>query len=168
MAEATIEKKPWWVSEEEKVGLQSTPQDNLGEHVASGVPDLKWVEKGEIIGEWTKKDGLIVYHFYKRDRRAIYDKAHTDMDAAKDNPQLQNKIAVEANQELAKYPWWPGFEHILDQVFAEHFKYHPHKTTYYSEVDSWSVMLPIPNTPVPMSNEQLELPFTKVALRIRG
>ena len=71
------------------------------------------------------------------------------MDAIADNladfnkrREEQDKIAQQANEELEKIPWWNNFEQILDEIFNNHFKYHPHKTSYYPEVDSWSVMLP--------------------------
>ncbi len=175
MAETTLEKKPFWVTDDEKEGLKATPQNDMSGVLEEGIPDLTEVEKGEVVGAWTKKDGLLIYHFYKRDRKEIYDQANTDMDEMrnqvvdqKQRDRLQSEVAVRANQALAQHPWWLGFEDLLAEVFNDHFKYQPHKITYYSEVDSWSVMLPVPNTPVPMTNAQLEVPFSRVALRVVG
>jgi len=172
---AEIEKKPFWVTDDEKDGLKGTPQNDMAGALEEGVPELNKVEKGDVVGAWTEKDDLFIYHFYKRDRKEIYDQAHADMDEMRDQvvdqvqrDRLQSEIAVRANQTLAEHPWWPEIETILEEVFSDHFKYHPHKITYYSEVDSWSVMLPIPNTPVPMTDAQLEVPFSRVALRVGG
>mgnify|MGYP001813843965 CR=1 FL=1 len=160
-----VKKRPFWVSDEEREGVKQTPQDNLSDKVTAGVPELHDVEKGDIVGAWTKKDDLLIYHFYKRDRKQIYDQAHADMDADPDN---QNAIALKANQDLGRHPWWPGFEQLLEEVFVEHFKHNPRKITYYQEADSFSVMMPEPSGPVPMSDTMLEAPFAAVALRVGG
>lgn len=109
MAETTIEKKPWWVSEDERHGLENVPQHNLAENVVAGIPDLKKYEGGSVIAEYGIKDGLIVYHFYKKDRREVFLEAHRQMDAERD-PSKNKEIARNANAALNTMPWWDDTE----------------------------------------------------------
>lgn len=166
------EKRPFWVSEEEKKGVATTPPDNLD--VASAVPELTWVEKGSVIGAWVRKDGLVVYHIYKRDRKEIFDRTHERMDTVRElgHPakvaEEQNRIAQEANAALHECPWWPETAEKLQVVFQDHFKHQPNKITYYPEVDSWSVILPEPNMPGALTPQHLEAPIAKLALLVEG
>ena len=166
MAEQNGEKKAWWsISEDEKKGLESAPQDALSIPIQSAVPVFTDVVKGAITGSYGKKDGLLLYHFYKTDRKNIYDDAQSLM---QETPGSNEQIAEQANEKLEAHPWWEGFEGILHEIFTDHFKYQEFKITYYIEVDSWSVMLQEPKTPVPMSKAQLELIFSRVSLRVTG
>jgi hypothetical protein len=170
MAETKV--KPFWVEDAEwaKKGLPKL-EGNVAEAVVSGVPELKWVEKGSLIGAHVQKDGMLVYHFYKKDRKAIYDEAQTLLEASRGQPseaQVQQSIAERANADLEAHPWWPQFKEQLEVVFNEHFKYQPFKVDYYPEVDSWSVIMPVPDTPVPRTIAQLEAPFSVIALRVGG
>lgn len=173
MAETNEKKKPFWMDDEEwkQRGLPKL-EGNMSDAVAGGVPELKWVERGSIIGAWVEKDGLLIYHFYKRDRKGIFDAAQDEMAearkqaSAKQVEEWQQRIAEHANAELAKVPWWPNFEEVLDQEFKSHFRFHPFKTNYYPEVDSWSVVMEPPNTPTKWGPAQYEIPFSKIALRL--
>lgn len=166
MAETNVKRLPFFVSDEEKKGLANVPQDNLADQLKEAVPEFKEVTKGEVIGSFGVKDGLLVYHFYKKDRRTIYVEAHKALEATKNNAQ-QQEIARKANIELAKHPWWPNFEQMLDGIFSEHFKYTDRKITYYPEVDSWSVIMPEPKG-LAMPDSHLEAAVSKVALRVGG
>jgi len=163
---AETEKKPFWMDNDEweKRHLPKLEGD-VSAAVTGGVPDLKWVEKGAIIGAWVIKDGLLLYHFYKKDRKEIFDQAHKQMEGVKDAA-LQQEIATQANASLEKLPWWPNFKDVLESVFKEHFRFHPFKSDYYQEVDSWSVVMAEPSTPVRWTAAQYELPFSKVALQV--
>lgn len=166
------ETKPFWMDDAEwERKYPQMPQANIAETVVSGIPDLEKVEKGEIIGEYTLKDGLLVYHFYKKDRKEIYDDAFKALDAADRLPQeertkTQSEISHRANVNLAEHPWWPDFEKLLSDVFSEVFKYQEHKATFYNEVDSWSVILPAPGGLTKPSKQQLEKPFSVLAFRV--
>lgn len=173
MAEAKVEKLPFFISDAEKKGLEAAPQDNLADNLKEAIPDFFDVEKGEVVGSFGLKDGLLIFHLFKKDRKKIYDEAHTAMEQyAKEcrEPQrteMQQRVAQQANKDLAAHPWWPGFEEILRAVFAEHFKYTEQKITYYPEVDSWSVIMPEPKS-VAMPKSHLEAAVAKVALRVAG
>jgi len=155
------ETKPFWMSDEEW-GRRGLPklEGNVAEAVTNGVPDLTWVEHGHVVGAYTRKDGMLVFHFYKRDRKAIFDEAHRQM---AEKGADQKGIADAANEALEKLPWWPQFKGHLDSVFKEQFRYQPFKTDYYSEVDSWSVIMPEPAGPLALKKERLEAPFVAVA-----
>jgi hypothetical protein len=187
MAE-TDRERPFWMDEDEwSKRYAPIPDKDLSANVVAGVPDLTEVKKGEVVGAYTRKDGLIIYHFYKRDRKLIYDQTIAEMDeiAAAYDEKLkdpnanraavtaerdvkQAEVAAEANAFFEEHPWWDEIEQILRKVFTDHFKYQPHKITYYREVDSWSVILPEPNTPVKWGPAQLEVPFAQVALQVEG
>lgn len=168
------EARPFWMDDAEwEKRYPQMPQDNIAETVMSGIPDLTEVEKGEIVGAYTHKDDLLVYHFYKKDRKNIYDAAHREMDRigkesglGAENTKLQDEVARKANTDLEACPWWPDFEKTLSQVFAETFKYQEYKITFYPEVDSWSVILPTPGGLTKPSKQQLEKPFSMLAFRV--
>jgi hypothetical protein len=168
------ETKPFWMDEEEwEKKFPQMPQANIADNVTSGVPDLKDVEKGDVVGAYTIKDGLLIYHFYKKDRKAIYDAAHAEMDRLREEVEdqaekakLQGEVAKQANTDLEACPWWEGFEDELKAVFADVFKYQEYKISFYREVDSWSVILPEPSGVVKPSTQHLEKPFAMLALRV--
>jgi len=174
MTSSKAETKPFWMDDTEwERRYPQMPQANIAENVVAGVPDLKEVEKGNIVGAYTFKDGLLVYHFYKKDRKKIFDEAFRALDAVEDLPQkektkAQNEISHRANVELSEKPWWPDFEKYLSEVFSEVFKYQEYKATFYSEVDSWSVILPAPSGLVTPNQQQLEKPFAMLAFRVGG
>jgi hypothetical protein len=138
-------------------GLTSTPQEDLAEGVKE--PEFLEVARSDIMGRITLKDDLIIYHLYDPTRKAIFDSANEEMDSvlvagrsAYDIRSRQSVIARRANEELDKHPWRQDYESIIDSVFDAEFKAAPHKTSYYQEVDSWSVILPdsaFPLTPKP-------------------
>lgn len=168
------ETKPFWMSDEDwEKRYPQMPQANIAEQVVDGVPDLNEVEKGEVVGAYTFKDGLLIYHFYKKDRKTIFDQAHAEMDRIatevedpKEREAQQRTAAEGANTALAESPWWDNFEEELKAVFGEVFKYQEAKITFYREVDSWSVMLQEPSGVVTPSKQQLEKPFSMLALRL--
>jgi hypothetical protein len=158
-------KRPFWVSDEEKKGLSTTPPDNLD--VASAIPALTCVEAGSLVGAYTRKDGLVIYHVYKKDRKEIYDAAHEALAKTRD-PAAQQEISRRANQDLEEHPWWPDTVVKLHEVFSEHFKHHPNKITYFPEVDSWSVILPEPTMPAALAPQYLKAALSKLALSVDG
>lgn len=166
-------KKPFWVSDEEKTGLGTTPQCNVD--VAAAVPDLTWVEKGPVVGAYVIKDSLLIYHVYKRDRKEIYDQAMADMDRMrnevvdqKERARRQSEIATRANAAMGELPWWDDIVGKLEVLFSDHFRHHPHKVTYYPEVDSCSVIMPEPTMPGATAKTHLEAPFSQLALLVQG
>jgi len=170
------ETKPFWMDDEEwERRYPQMPQVNIADSVVSSVPELTEVEKGNIVGAYTFKDELLLYHFYKKDRKEIYDAAQAGMDRLRDEiddkekrDRLQGIIAHDANEALKAAPWWENFEAELHSVFSEVFKYQEHKVSFYKEVDSWSVMLPEPAGVTRPSKQHLEKPFAMLALRFGG
>ena len=150
------------------------PQANIASNIVAGVPELEEVEKGDIVGAYTYKDGLLIYHFYKKDRKVIYDAAQDSLEKIpqmgdpKELKERHDEIALNANAALEKCPWWSDFEEKLAEVFSEVFKYQEFKAAYYQEVDSWSVILPAPSGLVKPNRQQLERPFVLLALRVGG
>jgi hypothetical protein len=174
-SQRTVEKKPWWVSGEEKKGVEETPQVDLANALQDAVPAFERVEKGDLIAEYGVKDDLLLFHFYKKDRREIYDRAHAAIDKVGQlygrAPQADveiAKISKEANADLEQCPWWPDFEAVAAEVFQDHFRYQPHKLTYYMEVDSWSLMLPQPTIMAQTKPQFHETFVSKLALRLSG
>ena len=156
-----------------KSNLPEMPGEDIADQVVSGIPELATVVHGDIYGEYGAKDGVLHYHFYHRERKQIYDKAHQEMDKVADTAtnyyekqRRQEEIARKANEELEKVPWWPNFGEILKEVFSTHFMYRDHKINYFREVDSWSVVLPEKGGPLSHKSSYLQIPFRKVALRV--
>lgn len=165
---------PFWVSPNEKKAVSSIEYTDFANQVADAVPNINTVEKGSLVGEYGIKDQTLFFHFYKKDRKVIFDSAQSMMDDlatmlhGKELQAQQAKVARQANAELDKVPWWPNTESVLDDVFSECFRYLPHKINYYPEVDSWSVITPIPYGPGSLSLARLELPYSMAALRFGG
>lgn len=176
MSVKSAETKPFWMDDEEwNRKYPQMPQTNLAESVSSGIPEFEQVEKGNIVGEYTIKDELLIYHLYKKDRKKIFDDANSELDRIRDEitdaqerSTLSADVAAKANNALHECPWWPDFDRMIHDVLSEVFKYQPHKATFYSEVDSWSVILPAPSGIVKPSKQQLERPFSMLALRVEG
>lgn len=175
MEQQTVEKKPFWVSDDEVDGLKATPQDDLSEQMAEAVPELTEVENPQVVGKYGFKDGVLIYHIHHPARKKVFDKANEDMDRISEtekDPHVMRKaqadIAQQANVDLDQLPWWPNIEQILEDVFTEVFKHAPHKVSFYQEVDAWSVILPENVFPMQPPQEMLEKPFTKIAERVMG
>lgn len=151
MVDSKLEKKPFWVSTDEVKGIRDSQLGGaIGKELAGAVPTFKRVQKGRLIAEYGIKDNLLIYHFYKQDRKEIFDAAHEAIDQAtqthdrKTATALISKISAQANHDLEQRPWWPRFKEIVSQEFDKHFRYQRHKLDYYPEVDSWSLILPVP------------------------
>lgn len=171
--EVEVEKKPFWVSNEEVSGLQGTPQDDLSEKLAEAIPEMTEVSNSRVVGEYGFKDGILIYHIYHPERKIIFDDANEAMDQIRtleNDPakvtEKQSHIAQTANAALDKTPWWPETEQMLDEVFTVVFKYAPHKVSFYKEVDAWSVILPDSVFPMRPQKSMLERPFIRIAARL--
>ena len=162
------EQRPFWAEEKpwQKAKLPVIEGSQTVGDIATAVPKFNHVDTPQLLGEYTTKDGLLLYHFYCRKRKEIFEAAETEMSRIKDavrSPEqariAQQEVAVKANAELAAYPWWPNFEDLLKRVFEAQFKYHPFKFNFYPETDSWSVAMPEPSAPAALTPERLEAPF---------
>jgi hypothetical protein len=61
------ETRPFWMDDEDwDRKYPPMPQTDIAERIVAGVPNLEEVEKGDIVGAYTIKDGLLIYHFYKK------------------------------------------------------------------------------------------------------
>ena len=168
---AEIAQRPFWAEEKtwEKSKLPPIAGSKTVDEISTAVPKFTQVEADHILGEYTHKDGLLLYHFYHRKRKEIFDAAEAEMShirgssASPDQARiLQQEVAVKANADMLAHPWWPKFEDILKRVFTEHFKYQPFKTNFYPEVDGWSVAMPDPDSPLALTPERLVAPFALV------
>lgn len=166
MLAETSKDKPFFVSDVEKKGLTDIAPDNLAAPLREAIPEFKDAKAGSVVGAYGMKDGFLVYHVYKADRKAIFDQAHAALDSCPDERQ-RSDISRQANAELEAHPWWPDTGEILDEVFSIHFRTAPHKVSYYIEVDSWSVILPEPRG-VAMPGSYLAEVFEKLAARFGG
>lgn len=157
-----------------KQGMEGLNKGVSVSDLVSLIPKFTDVEAGQIVGSFGIKDGLLIYHIYKADRKKIYDDVQARMDevSGNGNPQLRerelSRIAREGNEALAQIPWWDDFETTLYATFQEHFKYRPLKVSFYQEVDSWSVILPEPKPPVPPTEEHLAAPIKALGARINA
>lgn len=172
--EVTLEKKPWWVSPQEMEGLCSTPQENMADSVVAGVPQLHSLAEGPLEMQYAQKDGLLVYHIYKADRKKVYDRANERMSTVREKghpstiEKEQARIAAEANEALAACPWWPEIAAYLRGAFESCFRGMEMKVDYYQEADSWSVIMPEPKLPLGLTKEKLESPFHALSKMIEG
>jgi hypothetical protein len=176
--ETTQKRKPFWMTDEEwnKRNLPQLP-DDLSEHVQ--VPELTEVKHEHVLMEYGVKDGLLNYHFYHRGRKELIDAGHAAMDetrkrfeekckganendkrvAAQARDLEQQQIARDVNAALEERPWWGGFGEFLGKIFPQVFKFRTgFKVSYFLEVDSWSVAMPEPKTPIPLPADVLEEP----------
>jgi hypothetical protein len=176
--EQTVEKKPWWVGDQAVDALKSKPHDDISEHVQ--VPELTEVLHDHVVVEFGVKDGVLNYHFYHRDRKTVIDNGHAAMEASRDvfeqalrdakteqdkrvavatRDATQQQISRDVHGALEDLPWWDGFGEYLEKMFPQVFKFQrDFKVNYFPEVDSWSVAMPEPKTPLPLPDEVLKEP----------
>lgn len=171
-----VEKKPWWVSDQEKDGLGTVPAPfedpnkakeygtDLGKEVQDAVPQMKMLTLSHLICEYGEKDGLVNYHFYTPIRYSIRMEAEGELEKIRHSsmsPQEkdaeQQKISDLANHALERNPWPGNFEEVAKGCFTKVFKYTEFKLNYFSEVDSFSLVMPEPKKGF-VTTEMLEAP----------
>ena len=170
-----MEQTPFWVAKaadadpSEVAGLKRMPTDHNTNDILNAIPVFTEVENDLICGGYGEKDGLLVYHFYHRQRKEVIDSTYQRMEEAKNlkDPRKsaveQERLALEGNARLQQIPWYPEFEQKLETVIKEVFRYRPYKIGFHPEVDSYSVIMPTGTTPLPPTREQLEQPFELLA-----
>jgi len=172
MTTAETKERPFWAEEKpwQESKLPHIDGAAKADEIASAVPSFTAIETPVLLVNYTRKDGLLLYHFYHRQRKEIFDAAEAEMnrirDTVRNSEQVrvdQAEVAVKANQELAKVPWWPSFEGMLKTIFEQQFKYHPFKINFYQETDSWSVAMPEPTSPLAITTERLAEPVKKLS-----
>lgn len=178
--ETTEKRKPFWMSDEEweAKNLPKLPEENIADHVQ--VPELTRVPHDHVIVEFGVKDGVLNYHFYHRDRKALIDAGHESMEETRDRFEAackaaksendkrvalaardaeQQQISRDVHSGLEEMPWWDGFGDYLAKMFPQVFKFQrDFKVNYFPEVDSWSVAMPEPKTPLPLPDEVMKEP----------
>ena len=142
----------------------------LGASTVQGVPALRNMELDHIWAHFCRKDGAFVFHFYHPARRAIYLKAHEDLDRVGADADMEphrkqiemQKISADANAELAEHTGWmkegdavPQIGHDILAAQKEEFGDAECRISYFQEVDSWSLIMPVPNLPVPVSDDRM-------------
>ena len=159
------ENRPFWVEEpalkEDEAVAQST--------VAAAVPKMKYVVLDDIVARYGVHDGVLNYHLYSKARKNILDKAESAMQGLRETADLTDKqrdvemhrIATEGNAALAANPWPDGIEDVIRQCFLWVFKrrFTDAKINFFQEVDSYSVAMPEPITPMGMPEETMEQPL---------
>jgi len=177
--ETTGKRKPFWMTDEEweQKNLPKLPGENIADQVQ--VPELTTVKHDHVLVEYGVKDGVLNYHFYHRYRKEIIDAGHAAMESTRDRFEAackgasdndkrvaarardleQQQISRDVHAALDEKPWWDGFGEYLGKMFPQVFKFRTgFKVNYFPEVDSWSVAMPEPRTPLPMPEEVLTEP----------
>jgi hypothetical protein len=124
------------------------------------------VEQELIEGEYGIKDGILYLHFYKKDRKKLYDQVMQNVAATKRGSKEEAAAFAEGDTKLREIPWWPAIEEVLGLVAKEKYRYVEPKITYAPEVDSWSVMLPEPTSFGATATKYLESFFNEVDNRL--
>jgi len=115
--------------------------------LASAIPKFKECTIGKLFVEFGAKDGLLIYHLYHTDRKHIFDSATSKLDGGCSAEDRQS-IAELANNALEATPWWPGMQACLMAAISDQFRDTPSSVKYVSEVDSWSVVMPMETMPL--------------------
>ena len=172
MTTAETNRRPFWTEEKpwQESKLPTISGAAKAEEIVSAVPTFTTVETPVLLVNHTRKDGLLLYHFFLRQRKEIFDAAEAEMNLLRDTVRnleqvraQQQEVAAKANQELAAIPWPSSFEGLLKTVFEKHFKYHPFKANFYPETDSWSVAMPEPSSPLTFTAERLAAPVLELS-----
>ena len=156
------EKRPWWTEDQAALAaIPPTPDSlegtkefgrGLGSGVSEGVPQLKTVDLSSVIAEYGVKDELLNYHFYDPTRYAIRMEAEGQLEKTRQeiqDPRMraerQQAIARAANRALEMSPWPSSFEKVIYESYQKVFPYTEFKVSFFPEVDSWSLVSPIPS-----------------------
>ena len=132
------------------------------------IPKATTVRKGSVIAEYVLKDGLLIYHVYKADRKALFDEIVVELEKYPIGSPTASKFIEESNARFEAAPWWPDTESLLSQMMREHFRTDQVTIDYYREVDSWSVVMPEPPIPGARASGHLESVVSKLALKFGG
>lgn len=173
----SIKKLDSSISVDELTGLRSVPlrpikgvqidkEDNLASVVEGGVPQFKEFEVGEILGTYSIKDGALVFHIYKTDRKNLYDQIIADVEKTKRGSKEESEAFRIGNLEMVKIPWWDNTEQVLAEEAKSHYRYLDNRIGYTQEVDSWTVMFPEPTAPAAASDEYIQSFLTRIAARL--
>lgn len=165
------------ISENELRGLRNVPlkpikemrieeDENLATTVEGGIPQFNLIELDNIAGEYTLKDGALVFHIYKKDRKALYDKIMADVENTRRGSKEESEVFKNGNLDMQKIPWWDNTEQVLAEEAKNHFKYLDNRIGYAQEVDSWTVMFPEPTTPGATSDMYLRGFLGRVDIRL--
>jgi hypothetical protein len=133
---------PFFATETEHKAVDTLPTDTVPlDSVIKAVPKFNQVVKDNLLAEWRVAGDVLTYHFYKRDRKKLFEETEELMRTLSTD-EAKNALATEANAAFEKIPWNPGFEEKLSEALTEYFKGSSGKMEYFPEVDSWSVSLP--------------------------
>jgi hypothetical protein len=159
------EERPFWAEEPALKDDESVPESD----VVGAVPKMKYVVGKHIVARWGIHEGVLNYHLYMKERKDILDRAEAAMEDVRLNDQLQpqqkaaemDRIAAAGNAELTEHPWPNGFADITLKQFADTLKglFHEPKLDYFAEVDSYSLAMPEPQTPLRVPDDVLEEPL---------
>lgn len=132
---------PFFATELEHQTVDTLPTDTvLLTDLLNAVPKFNEVAKNNLLVQWRLEDGTLIYHIYKVDRKNLFDRTEAALKALTKDAD-KNALAVAANIEFEKIPWWPEFGVKLTEALTEYFKGSAGRMNYYQEVDSWSVSL---------------------------
>jgi len=155
---STVKKLDSSISETELRGLRGVPtqpikevrineKENLASTVEGAIPRFDQIVLENITGEYTLKDGALVFHVYKNDRKVLFDQIMADVANTRPGSKEESAIFQKGNLEMQKIPWWDNTEQVLAEEAKNHYKYLDNRIGYAQEVDSWTVMFPEPTTP---------------------
>lgn len=108
--------------------------------IVNAIPKFEEWVIGKLFVEFGVKDGLLIYHLYHTDRKAIFDVAISKMNETR-SAEGRQSITEVANAALEEVPWWTNIQPCIVGAIAEHFRDAPASVKYVPEVDSWSVLM---------------------------
>jgi hypothetical protein len=136
------------VDDSEQQAVDNLPTRTVtAEALASAVPKFKEWTIGKLFTEFGAKDGILIYHFYHTDRKAIFDTATSKMEERL-SAEVRQSVSEAANGALEDISWWPYMESCIMSAIADHFRDTPANVKYIPEVDSWSVVMPMVSMPL--------------------
>jgi hypothetical protein len=167
---AETKEQPFWASDSERKDLNEATSGGPEVSAAvlqSAIPTLTRVLRKNVLCDYGIKDGYLIYHVYKADRKEVFDQAMNILVSVKDTKQ-QIQVAEAGNAQLESIPWWPNTEEVLRKTFSEHFRTDQIKVDFFPEVDSWSILMMEPPLPGAKEKGFLESAISKLALQFPG
>jgi hypothetical protein len=174
---STVKKLESSISEVELQGLRSVPNrpieevriredENLSTQVESGVPVFEVFACEKITGEFGVKDGALLFHIYKNDRKKVYDQFIEALEGTRPGSKEESEIFRKGNAAMVEIPWWDNTETVLAEEAKAQYKFLDNRIGYAQEVDSWTVMFPEPTAPGATSKMYLQGFLTRVDARL--
>jgi len=142
--------------------LSDVPRDlTTTSSLASSVPVFTPMVRDSLRMEYAERNDKLVFHIYHTERKRLVEEALVMADRTPPNPRYLQQLDADLTEALEKHPWWVNVGEKLQNVFSSFFRTSA-KVVFDPEVDSWSVIVPVPELPTMWCNQARDYLFSQL------